>query len=82
MGSQMPETFSHYRLVLHSHLGNLLSSSIPFVEFATTFGENDAPMTEMELRVADQSELIGLLNDLHGRGLHILSLTQVVERNA
>jgi hypothetical protein len=63
-----------YRLVLRSHLGSSWTASLPVVEFATTQDGQHAPITCMTLRVADQSELIGLLLDLHAHNLIVESL--------
>jgi hypothetical protein len=54
-------------------------TSLPIVEFATAFDERDAPVTAITVRVTDQAELMGLLNELHGRGLDLLSLDFVAE---
>lgn len=65
---------ANYRLVLRSHLGSSWTACLPIVDFATTQDADHAPITCMTLRVADQSELIGLLIDLHAHGLIVESL--------
>ena len=65
---------ANYRLVLRSHLGSSWTASLPVVDFATTQDTHHAPITCMTLRVADQSELIGLLINLHAHGLMVESL--------
>lgn len=70
----MRDLSGNYRLVLRSHLGSSWAASLPVVEFATTQDAHHAPITCMTLRVADQSELIGLLIDLHAHGLIVESL--------
>lgn len=65
---------AHYSLVLRSHLGSSWAASLPLVDFTRTQDAHHAPITCMTLRVADQSELIGLLLDLHAHGLIVQSL--------
>ena len=65
---------AHYRLVLRSHLGSSWTATLPVVDFTTTQDARHTPITCMTLRVADQSELIGLLIDLHAHGLVVESI--------
>jgi hypothetical protein len=71
-----------YRLVLNSHLGRSWPASLPVVDFSTSVNNRRAPITCMTLRVADQSELIGLLVDLHAHGLIVESLDHLEFTNS
>ncbi len=66
-----------YRLVVYSHLGPTWLASLPVVDFTTSRDAQQAPITCMTLHVADQSELIGLLVNLHGNGLMVVSLNHL-----
>ena len=70
----VPKESNLYRIVLRSHLGNVWMTALPVVDFATTFDARCKPVTVMTVRVTDQAELMGLLNELHGLGLDLLSL--------
>lgn len=67
-------TLNFYRIVLRSHLGSVWVASLPIVEFAATYDARHAPVTAMTMRVTDQAELMGVLSELHGLGLDLLSL--------
>ena len=66
-----------YRLVVYSHLGPSWLASLPVVDFTTSRDAHHAPITCMTLRVVDQSELIGLLINLHGNGLMVVSVNHL-----
>lgn len=73
----MPSEFDLYQMVLRAHLGNFWKKALPVVDFANTFDARNAPITEMTVRVRDQAELIGLLNEMHDFGLALISLELV-----
>ena len=75
----MPTRQDLYRIVVRSHLGKARITALPIVDYTTTFDERHAPITTMTLQVADQAELVGLLNELHGGGMELLSLNHVAE---
>jgi hypothetical protein len=71
----------HYRLVLNCHLAHSWSATLPIVEFVTSMDALQRPITSMTLFVKDQSELIGLLVNLHSQGLVLISLNCIEPRN-
>lgn len=78
----MPFKQNQYRIVVRSHLGSARIEALPIVEYDTTFDERSAPITTLTLQVADQAELIGLLNELHGGGMELLALNHLTIRSA
>lgn len=70
----MSRDFTFYQVRLCSHLGSAWVASLPIVDFETTLDARHQPITALTVRVVDQAELIGVLNDLHGHGLKLLSL--------
>ena len=78
----MLEQHSQYELVVRSHLGRTYMMSLPVVDSATSFDAQNTPITTMTLVLTDQAELIGLLNELHGGGLTLLSFNVVIDRGA
>ena len=78
----MVQEHIRYQLVVRMHLGSALLLSLPVVDYATTFDVRNIPVTTMTLDVVDQAELIGLLNQLHGYGLDLLSLNYMVNQHA
>jgi hypothetical protein len=67
-------TCAHYRLTVQSHLSSSWPSALPVTEFTTAYDASCAPVTSITLRVVDQSELVGIMVNLHGHGLLIQSL--------
>lgn len=65
---------AHYCLVIRTHLSSSWAASLPIINIATTQDANNFSCTRVTLRVADQSELIGLLVDLHAHGILVESL--------
>jgi hypothetical protein len=55
-------------------LGGAWPASLQVLDFATSYDTHCAPVTSMIVRVVDQSELVGLLVDLHGHGVLLQSL--------
>jgi hypothetical protein len=73
----MAAHFVHYRLVVQSHLSRSWPATLPVVDFITSYDAERRPVTSMTLRVIDQSELMGILVNLHGHGLLLTSLNQM-----
>lgn len=66
--------FTVYQVRVCTHLASVWMASLPIVDFETTLDARHQPITALTVRVVDQAELIGVLSDLHGRGLKLLSL--------
>jgi hypothetical protein len=73
-GTPLAATCAHYRLTVQSHLNSSWPSALPVIQFATAYDTSSAPVTSITLRVVDQSELVGIMVNLHGHGLLIHSL--------
>lgn len=63
-----------YRVSVESHLSPDWLSLPYVVEVAVGYAEDGRPLTTLLLRVANQSDLIATLNELHGVGLPLLSV--------
>lgn len=78
----MPGRQDRYQIVVRMHLGSERMIALPIIDYMTTFDERNAPITTMTLQVADQAELIGLLNELHGNGMDLMAVHQITEQPA
>lgn len=63
-----------YRVSVESHLSPDWLSLPHVVEVSIGYAADGRPVTTLALRVANQSDLIAALNELHGVGLPLLSV--------
>lgn len=63
-----------YRVRLKSHLDSGWLSHFPVVTMTAGYDAAKTPVTTLVVGVQDQAELMGLLMELHGMGLALLSV--------
>lgn len=64
-----------YRVILRTYLDRSWLTVLPTAAFDTDLDTTGRPITMLDLTVADQAELIGLLNEMHGLGLQLVAIT-------
>lgn len=70
-----PARLGHrYRIRLKSHLDSSWLSHFPIVRMTAGYNAAKAPVTTLVVGVQDQAELMGMLMELHGMGLDLLSV--------
>ncbi|MEZ4559824.1 MAG: hypothetical protein R2851_23890 [Caldilineaceae bacterium] len=79
---RMVQEHIRYQLVVRMHLGSARLCRCRSWTMQRPLMHRNIPVTTMTLDVVDQGQLIGLLNQLHGYGLDLLSLNYVVNHHA
>jgi hypothetical protein len=70
-----------YRVRLKSHLDSGWLSDFPVVTMTAGYDTAKAPVTTLVVGVQDQAELMGMLMELHGMGLALLSVQALAGRS-
>jgi hypothetical protein len=65
---------TRYRVRVRTHLDSSWLSEFPVVRLAAGYDSHRQPVTTMIVSVRDQAELMGMLMELHGMGLSVLSM--------
>lgn len=68
-----------YRLILRTHLDKGWLTVLPTAAYYTSLDNTGRPITMLTLTVADQAEFIGLINELHDLGIHLVATTALEE---
>ena len=63
-----------YRIALRTHLSTGLHSVLPMATQSVDVDTTGRPITLLTINVADQSELIGLLTELHDIGIQLVAI--------
>lgn len=77
-GERQPLT--RYRVKLRTHLDSTWLSQFPVTRLTAGYDAARKPVTTMIVSVRDQSELMGMLLELHGLGLTLLSVQLLAGR--
>lgn len=72
----MTEGRSTYTVKLKSHLDAGWLKRLPAESMAVGY-EQALPVTTVTLNVIDQAELVGVLSEMHGLGLRLLSVVYI-----
>ncbi|MCS6847594.1 MAG: hypothetical protein RMN52_07770 [Anaerolineae bacterium] len=72
--SPLERPAQRYRVRVKSHLDSGWLSNFPVVTMTAGYDASKAPVTTLVVGVQDQAELMGLLMELHGMGLTLLSV--------
>jgi hypothetical protein len=69
-----------YRVRVRTHLDSSWLSQFPVVKMTAGYDTARKPVTTMIVSTRDQSELMGMLMELHGLGLTLLSVQSLPVR--
>jgi hypothetical protein len=72
-----PQPLQRYRVRLRSHLNSSWLSSFPVVRMTAGYDTAHKPVTMLIVSMSDQAELMGMLMELHGLGLTLLSVQTI-----
>jgi hypothetical protein len=75
------EPVTRYRIKLRTHLDAGWLSHFPVVTLTAGYDAAKTPVTMLVVGVQDQAELMGMLMELHGMGLALLSVQTLAGRS-
>ena len=74
----LPNCDQTFHLQIDSRLDPLWLSDFPIVATLPEAGDRCEPLTTLVLRVVDQSQKMGIINELHSMGVALISLARIL----
>ncbi|MCW5881933.1 MAG: hypothetical protein KIS91_13435 [Anaerolineae bacterium] len=74
----LPHCDQTFRLQVGSPLNPRWLDEFPIIATQPGARDRSEPLTTLVLRVVDQSQMMGILNEMHGMGVALVSLERVL----